>query len=167
MDQASGMFVSSGIAYRPDTDHGLFNIDIGSETYVTSYMTGRVSLMGLVNSDDWFTGADTGVRLQTPTRLAPFVGIGANTGFASETVVADDDWENNDDDGFIDEYGEEDWRISGAYISVYPEVGTHFWWTPDLRLSTYGRYMVSSEGRRADDWLIGASVAIFTNPFFQ
>ena len=71
---ASGMFVSTGYAKRKEVEDGLFAIDLGSEAYFTSYLTGRASLMGMVNDEDWYTGVDTGLRLQTPSRLAPFVG---------------------------------------------------------------------------------------------
>lgn len=161
---ASGMFVSGGYAKRTDADHGLFAIDIGTESYCTSFLTGRASLMGMGNGDDWFTGADLGLRLQTPTRLAPFVGAGVYAGYADEEVLADDDGKDNDDDGSIDEWREKDERFSGALAAVYPEVGAHFWWTPQVRLTGYGRYMVTTEGRTADDWQIGVGLAVFTNP---
>jgi hypothetical protein len=163
-EDASGLFVSGGYAKRADADHGLFAIDVGGEAYMTSYLTGRVSLMGMGNGEDWFTGADTGLRLQTPTRLAPFVGAGVFAGYAHETVSADDDWKDNDDDGRIDEFGEEDERISGTLAAVYPELGGHFWWTPQVRLTSYGRYMITTEGSDANDWQFGFGLALFTNP---
>ncbi|TWT93919.1 hypothetical protein [Stieleria varia] len=165
MADASGMFVSGGVTQRTNNDEGMLALDIGGEHYLSSYLTGRASLMGMANSDDWFTGVDTGLRLQTPTRLAPFVGLGAYAGFASEEVLADDDGKDNDDDGRIDEYREQDEVFSGAFAALYPEVGTHFWWTPGVRLTGFGRYMVSTEGRDSDDWMIGIGVAFFNNPF--
>lgn len=163
LEKASGIFVSGGITRRPDADNNLFAIDVGGEHYLTSYLTGRVSLVGMVN-DDWFTGADAGMRLQTPTRLAPFVGLGIFGGWARETVDASDDWIDNDDDGFTDEYGEEKKRVSGSYFAAYPETGFHLWWTPRIRLTTYGRYLISDDGRDSDDWMFGTGIAIFTNP---
>ncbi|MCA9137344.1 MAG: hypothetical protein KDB00_11315 [Planctomycetales bacterium] len=163
-EDASGLFVSGGYAKRSDADHGLAAIDVGAEAYFTSYLTGRASLMGMGNGDDWFTGLDTGLRLQTPTRLAPFVGAGMYAGYARESVLADDDWQDNDDDGSIDEWGEKKKRFSGAMAAVYPEVGAHFWWTPQIRLTSYGRYMVTTEGRTADDWQLGFGLAVFSNP---
>ncbi|WP_253159261.1 hypothetical protein [Stieleria tagensis] len=164
---ANGLFVSGGYAQRSDADHGLLSVDVGGEAYLTSYLTGRVSWMGMGNGEDWFTGADAGLRLQSPTRLAPFVGLGVFAGAADETVAADDDWEDNDDDGFIDEYGEEEERFSGALAAVYPELGAHFWWTPTVRLTSYGRYMVTTEGSDANDWQFGVGLAWFTNPYFE
>ncbi len=160
---SSGMFISGGVYTRPDAKTALGAVDVGVESYLTSFLTTRGSLMAAAGDDDWFTGLDLGLRLQSPTRLAPFVGIGTFAGYAEEVVSAEDDWIDNDDDGFVDERGEDKERFSGFLASVYPEVGGHFWWTPNLRLTGFGRYMVSTEGRDADDWLIGGGLAIFSN----
>lgn len=162
-DDAQGFFVSTGFAKRKEVEDGLLAIDVGAEKYLTSYLTGRASLTGMVNDEDWYTGVDTGLRLQSPSRLAPFVGVGLFGGGAKETVLADDDGIDNDDDGSIDERREKDTRFSGGLAAIYPEVGAHFWWTPQLRFSGYGRYMLTSEGREHDDWLIGFGLAVFTN----
>ena len=158
----SGFFVSGGAFARPDTDRTLGAIDIGLETYCTSYLTARGSLMLMGNDEDVFTGADLGMRLQSPTRLAPFVGGGFFGGYAREVVPAADDGIDNDDDGFTDERGEDKERFSGMLAAIYPEVGGHFWWTPNVRLTGFGRYMVTTEGRSADDWLVGGGIALFT-----
>ena len=163
LDGAHGLFVSTGYAKRKEVEDGLFAIDVGAENYFTSYMTGRVSLMAMVNDDDWFTGLDGGLRLQSPSRLAPFAGVGFFGGGAQETVIADDDGKDNDDDGVIDERKEKANRFSGGLAAFYPEVGAHYWWTPQLRLSGYGRYLMTSEGRDHDDWLVGFGLAVFTN----
>ncbi len=162
LDGATGMFASGGYTYRPDSDHSLMSLDVGGEAYMTSYLTGRASLMGMVNEDDWFTGADVGLRVQTPSRLAPFVGTGVYAGAARETVDASDDGIDNDDDGWVDENREKKKRFSGAFAAVYPEVGAHFWWTPRIRLTSYGRYMIATEGREADDWMLGVGLAVFS-----
>ena len=153
----SGMFLSGGAYTRPDTDKALAAIDIGAESYATSYLTARGSLMLVAGQDDIFTGLDLGLRLQSPTRLAPFAGVGTFAGYAREVVPAEDDWIDNDEDGFIDEDGEDKKRFSGLLASVYPEVGAHFWWTPGIRFTTFSRYMVTTEGRAADFWFFGVS----------
>ncbi|OYP35081.1 hypothetical protein CGZ80_13530 [Rhodopirellula sp. MGV] len=158
---SNGMFASGGYTYRPESENSLASIDVGVESYLTSYLTGRVSFMGMGNDEDWFTGADAGLRLQTPSRLAPFVGAGVFAGAARETIDASDDGIDNDDDGFIDENREKDKRFSGAFAAIYPEFGTHFWWTPRIRLTSYGRYMIATEGRDADDWMLGFGIAVF------
>lgn len=163
LDGAGGFFVSGGLMSRPDAKSELLGIDVGMEGYVASFATTRASLMFMSDGDDWFTGADLGLRIQSPTRLAPFAGVGMFAGYAKEVVRADDDWIDNDDDGFTDEDGEDRERFSDFLVSVYPETGVHFWWTPSLRLTGFGRYMVTSQGRDDDDWLIGGGLAVFTN----
>ncbi len=86
---SSGMFVSGGVYTRPDAKTALGAIDVGIESYATSFLTMRGSLMAAAGDDDWFTGLDLGLRLQSPTRLAPFVGVGTFTGYAEEVVPAD------------------------------------------------------------------------------
>jgi hypothetical protein len=164
-EDASGLFVSGGYSKRNDDDDGLLAIDIGAETYIASYLTGRASLMGMSNGEDWFTGADSGLRLQVPSRLAPFIGAGLYAGYADEVVPASNDNIDNDDDGFVDEAGEDKQRLSDAIAAIYPEAGAHFWWTPNIRLTGYGRYMVTTAGRATDDWLFGVGIALFTNPW--
>ncbi len=159
---SSGMFVSGGAYVRPDSQSGMGAIDVGVESYVTSYLTTRGSLTLFAGGGDLFTGLDLGMRLQSPSRLAPFAGAGTFAGYAREVVPADDDWIDNDEDGFIDEHGEDRERFSGFLLAVYPEVGTHFWWTPNIRLTGFGRYLVTTEGRDDDDWLIGGGVALFS-----
>ena len=156
---ASGSYISGGLATRGDSGSALAALELGTETYSESWVSGRSALSFVGDGDDIFTGADVGLRLQTPTRLAPFVGVGLFAGFAEETIDADDDFEDNDDDGLVDEYGEQEERISGALASIYPEVGAHFWWHSELRLSGYGRYLITTEGRDSDDWMIGFQLA--------
>ena len=67
-----------------------------------------------------------------------------------------------DEDGFTDERGEDKERFSGFLASVYPEVGSYFWWTPNVRFTGFGRYMITTEGRDDDDWLVGGGIAVFT-----
>ena len=96
--------------------------------------------------------------------MAPFIGTGLFGGVASQTVAADNDGVDNHDDLSIDEPDEKKSRISGALIGVYPELGVHFWWSPKVRFTGYGRYLVTTEGREADSWLYGVGVALMSGP---
>ena len=80
-------------------------IDIGREAYFTSFLTGRASLMGTGNGEDWLSGADAGLRFQSSSRFAPFVSAGLFAGYAKDVVLADDDWVDNDDDGYGTSWG--------------------------------------------------------------
>lgn len=160
LEGASGKFVSGGLAYRPDSG-GLAQVSVGAEHYYQSYLTGHAALTGIA-SDDYFVGADLGWRIQSPSRFAPFVGVGTFAGYSKESVDATDDNRDNDDDGLIDEWNEQDDRFDGFIAAVYPETGAHFWWNPSCRFTTYGRYLITTQGRRADDWLIGCGIAWFS-----
>ncbi|MCC9655693.1 hypothetical protein [Rhodopirellula halodulae] len=157
---AKGTYVSAGAAYRSNTGAG-GSLEVGSESYLTSYMTQRMSLAATAGWDQASLGVDTGLRLQTPTRLAPFVGVGGYVGMNWETVEADDDGIDNDEDGHTDEFGEEDTEYDLALASIYPELGAHFWWTPQVRLTGFGRYWVTTNGRDSDAWIVGGGLAIF------
>ncbi len=156
-----GGFVSAGLSNHPDSRAGGF-LDVGREWYHASYLTQRVSMMGVATPDEVTVGADTGVRLQTPTRLAPFVGVGGYAGIDWETVDASDDGADNDDDGSIDEPGEEDVDFTALFATVYPEIGWHFWWTPRVRLTGSGRYWITTDGRDSDGWVYVGGLAIFS-----
>lgn len=161
LSDVSGIYVSTGVAARSDAARGLLGADIGVERYITSFYTARGSLLGMTDGEDYFTGLDLGLRLQSPSRLAPFVGIGGFAGYAKESVSAERDGVDNDEDGFADEWGEEHERVSGAMAAAYPEIGVHLWWTPRVRLTGLGRYLFTTEGRDADDWWLGAGIAMF------
>lgn len=162
VEGASGLYGSAGVSARPIGNGTWGTVEVGTESYLASFLTMRGSLMGATDGDDYFTGADAGLRVQLPTRLAPFAGVGVFLGAAEEEVLADNDWIDNDDDGRIDEPGEERERFSGALAAFYPELGTHFWWNPNVRLTGFGRYFVTTHGRRNDDWVVGIGLALFS-----
>lgn len=155
-----GTYMSAGMAYRSNVG-GAGIVELGMEHYLTSYLTNRASLTATAGWDQLSLGLDGGVRLQTPTRLAPFAGAGGFIGTNWETVDARDDGKDNDGDGSIDERGEEDTEWDLTLVAVYPELGAHFWWTPRVRLTGFGRYMITSDGRASDTWLLGGGLAIF------
>ena len=100
--------------------------------------------------------------MQSPTRLAPFVGVGVIGGYATkEDPDANRDGRDNDDDGTVDELDEEDWDLDGVFGALYPEAGVHFWWSPRVRCSVTARYWFTTEGAAANDWLYGFSLALF------
>jgi len=156
----SGWTVGGATAYRPKTDDTLGGFDVGFERYPTSYLSQRIGLVGYASQEQGYIGIDSGVRLQTPTRLAPFVGAGGLIG-ASRTVRTDPDGIDNDDDYFIDEAGEKSSDIDHFLLAIYPEVGSHFWLTERLRATVYGRYLFTNISREQDDWMIGGQLTFF------
>lgn len=162
VDDFSGWYLSAGLTAIGDTPAPLGSIELGCTGYQTSYLTNRVGFIAAVNDEDFYIGGETGIRLQTPTRLAPFVGVGLFAGASSTRSPAEHDNVDNDDDGAVDEDGETEFDFDGVLAAVYPEVGLHFWWTPRVRLSGFGRFMVTTEGRRADSSYFGATIAILS-----
>jgi hypothetical protein len=156
-----GPYVGGGAQVRPRSGHAMGGAALGVEGYATSWLTGRGALSAFVGPDDGFLGVDLGVRLQTPTRLAPFVGLGTFNGVSRCYELADRDGVDNDDDGWIDESGEEKKTIDGWLSSLYPEAGAHWWINGDWRVTAYGRYLVTTEGRDNDDWLLGLQITSF------
>ena len=134
------------------------SLEIGREVYIENYFSNRISLAGLSGNGTTAIGLDVGARLQTPTRVAPFVGIGAKAGVLASDVVglaADVAFDSDSNEGF-----DEDTDIDGL-AAVYPEVGVHFWANGNFRFTLFGRYLVTTEGRDFDDWLIGAQIGLF------
>lgn len=135
--------------------------EIGLFSYIKPTLETRAGLKGLIGTgaDDWFLGGDFGLRVQSPSRVAPFLGVGTYLGGNRRNELAIDDHVDNDSDGAIDERGE----YKGVYsymASVYPELGVHFWLNGQTRLSTSAQYHLTTEGRADDFWFIGVSLSI-------
>ena len=131
------------------------NLEFGHELYVENYSSTRLSLTGLVGEEASAVGVDVGARLQTPTRVAPFVGIGAQAGILTidaAQIVAEIALDTDVDDRS---------SIRGL-AAVYPEFGVHFWPNGHLRLTLFSRYLVTTEGRDFDDWLFGGQIGLFS-----
>lgn len=157
----AGTYFSGGMQMRPESGRTLLGGEMGGEFYTTSWLTQRIALAGYLGQGDGLGAIDLGVRLQAPTRLAPFVGLGTFHGISRRLELADGDSRDNDDDGFIDEPGEEDARFAGWLSAIYPEVGAHIWIDGEWRVTTFGRYLITSDGRASDEWLLGTQLTVF------
>ncbi|MDP6558000.1 MAG: hypothetical protein QGG71_25255 [Pirellulaceae bacterium] len=156
-----GVYLSGGAQYQARASEPFAGIELGTEGYATSWTTGRVALAATGGDGEGRVGVDLGTRLQTPTRIAPFAGVGMFLGARPHKDLVDMDGLDNDDDGWIDEYGEKEWDFDNWLVAVYPEVGTHVWLNGSWRLTAYGRYLVTTEGRVHDDWLLGGQLTVF------
>jgi hypothetical protein len=146
------------------SDPGAGGAELGLFTYATEapWLEGHLGGSLLVSSaaDDIFAGANTGVRVQTPSRVAPFVGLGGYLGVSPLVGLenAESDGIDNDDNGMVDEPHETrlttDW-----FAAIYPEIGLHIWATPRMRWTGSAAYYVSTEGRDHDFWYLGAYVS--------
>ncbi len=156
-----GSFVGGGAMYRPKTDQTMAGADLGIENYRYSWLSERVSLGGYTSEDQTYLAVDGGFRVQTPTRLAPFAGIGALVGASRTVELADSDNVDNDDDKLTDEPGEKTSNIDHAFANAYSETGVHLWLNGNWRVTAFGRYMITSLGREHDDWMLGGQLSFF------
>jgi hypothetical protein len=157
-----GRYFGGGAQINPRSGSPMGGLESGAEGYPANWMTGRGALSLFAGEDDAYGGLDLGLRLQSPTRVAAFVGVGTFHGASRKVEDADDDGIDNDDDGWIDEYGEDKESFDGWLSSIYPEIGTHLWINGRWRLTGYGRYLITTEGRQHDDWLLGIQLARFS-----
>ena len=157
-----GLFVSGGGQFLAKSDAPIVGAEVGYEYYPTSYYSQRISGLLLSDSNQGFAGMDVGARFQTPTRLAPFAGVGMYNGFSRGEMDADLDRRDNDEDNAIDEGGETESIVDGYILAVYPEFGVHFWLNGSGRITMYTRYFVTSEGRSQDQWLLGGQATVFS-----
>lgn len=157
-EEATGVFTSIGFGTDPDA----FGGDLGFSHYNTSWLESHLSLSGLFNegSEGFNLGGRAGVRIQPPSRLAPFVGIGLFAGFNEYDVIADSDGRDNNDNRVVDEAGElaEKSEFLG---SLYPEMGVHYWINPNCRLTTSAAYHVTTSGRNYDNWVFSVGIGGF------
>jgi hypothetical protein len=134
--------------------------EAGLFRYPNPYLEGRVGLAGLIYESDAPVsgGVLAAARLQTPTRLAPFAGIGAYAGMTPDKSTTNDGVDN-DSNGQIDEWGESE---NDFVFAVVPEAGCHFWLTPGWRLTGSTSYYVTGAGRDHDFLMFNVSLACLT-----
>jgi len=154
VEGGGGTYVAVAGADQPATLGG----SIGLFAFPKSWLEVQGGLTGLLGSgaEDALGGLNIGLRLNTPTRVAPFAGVGAAVAWSKRD--ASNDSVDNDHDFLIDEFDEEESNVLGA---IYPEVGLHYWLNHRLRLTGGASYFVTSEGRDYDFWYYGLSLSIF------
>lgn len=154
VEGGGGAYVTLAAADQPATLGG----SIGVFAFPKSWLEVQGGLTGLVGSgaEDALGGLTVGLRLQPPTRVAPFAGVGAVVTWSERD--ASHDGFDNDGDFLIDEFDEEE---SNVLTAIYPEVGVHYWLNHRLRLTGSASYFVTSEGRDYDFWYYGLSLSIF------
>lgn len=110
------------------------------------YRGGLAGLLHATGKHPLSGGLVGSVRVQPPSRLAPFVGVGAYGGWAGERSATSDGLDN-DHDGSVDEVDEDDTDMA---LAVFPELGAHFWINHRTRLTTSVSYQVTNQGRDND-----------------
>lgn len=148
-----GLYVKGGWSENPDA--GL--VEMGAYGYSTPWMSSHIGLSGLIGEEDIYglPGLELGTRFQSPSRVAPFVGVGTYVNLLDVGINALLDSLDDDDCGCP----EDDYKWSSVFATIYPEVGVHYWATPGLRVTGSAAYHFSSEGRDSDFLLLGVSFA--------
>jgi hypothetical protein len=151
-----------GVAATAGPDPVTVGGELSMFGYSEPWVEGRLGLMGVAGTGDanLFGGLTAGARLQTPTRFAPFVGLGGFAGGGNRD--ASDDGIDNDNDCCIDERGEKEDEFFG---SVFPEVGVHYWLSPRVRLTPNAAYHVTTSGRDDDQWFFGVGLSFLSGPY--
>ena len=153
-EDLDGLYVGGGVQMR-DGGNVLGGAEVGWEAYWQNWLTGRAALGIYGNEGEGYGGLDLGLRVQSPTRVAPFVGVGlfngGSKGVEEGTFI--------DEDGFVTD---ERSTLDGWITAVYPEIGLHAWINGNWRVSGFGRYFVTTHGRDDDHWLVGFQVSRFT-----
>lgn len=159
VDGRSGFYAGAAASDDPLT----LGVEAGGFHYLNHSVESRVALKGLLGTgaSDYFAGADVGLRLQSPSRLAPFVGVGTYLGGNSRSEPAENDLQDNDNDGSIDELGEKE-NVGKFFASVYPEVGVHYWLNGKTRLTTSAQYHLTTAGRDDDFVFMGISIGLLS-----
>lgn len=138
--------------------------EAGAFFYGEPWLEGRIGLAGLIHEtgEHPISGGMLGsVRLQIPSRLAPFAGIGVYGGWAG-LESADNDGYDNDNDGSIDEWGENDHALA---LAIFPEVGAHLWISHRTRITTSVTYYVTNQGRDDDFLFYSVGLSFFGNMY--
>ena len=136
--------------------------EIGLFYYPKPYLEERIALAGLAYEDDYpgSGGILFGGRLQSPSRIAPFVGSGIYVGQTPEISLSEDGIDNNRN-GIIDDDDEVKQEFIGALV---PEIGCHYWLSSKWRLTGSASYYVTTTSSDDQFLMFNVSLARLANP---
>jgi len=159
VEQKGGAYAKG--AYSQNPDSGL--LELGLYHYGKPWMSlhGGLSVLLGENQIVGFPGLDGGVRFQTPSRFAPFVGAGV---YADLSPVVFNNSSNNDQQGLLSPTGPTTTQTRNSFAAVYPEAGFHYWLTSGLRMTGSAGYYFSSGGRDQDFLMVGLTFAHMSQP---
>lgn len=172
--------ISVGVAYQADPDS--LGGRVGMFRYPSPNVENYIGFSGVdgATTENLMLGVDGGVRFQPATRIAPFAGVGGFAGIGWQSAAATGaipvalaiDGTLNDDEDDSKSFDEDDYPLTGALYSeevigtkrqflgaFYPEIGVHYWLTPNIRLTGSSQYWLTTLGRDDDFWFHSASVS--------
>ena len=151
----NGFYTSVASGTEPATA----SAELGMLVMPWSWLETRVGATGIVGSpgESIYGGGTLGVRLQSPSRFSPFIGVGGYVGEEPWEILED---VLNENDDWSTETSDNDSGDSIVFAG-YPELGAHFWLTPRWRLTTSMSYYV---GWSEEPWFFSIGVAKIPGP---
>ena len=145
VDEESGGYLAGGGGVSPSGDGAGF-AEFGLLYFPSSWSEARVGLAGAGSTaaSNLFGGLNAGLRVQSPTRLSPFAGLGMYGGVSYDDCPDDSPCHHDHAHGFA---------------AVYPELGVHYWVNGTTRISGNAAYWFNTEGRDSDLWMFGLAVS--------
>lgn len=146
LEKKSGMFYAANVQPHPSA----VGAEVGSFTYLKPWLEEQLAIAGLFSDDldDVFVGGKVAARIQSPSRVAPFVGVGGFAGLFHKGTAHDFAWL------MLHDPDHRDWNPGDdglhPMFAVYPEAGIHWWLDSEVRLTASLSYYITTEGRDHD-----------------
>ncbi|QDU96109.1 hypothetical protein [Lignipirellula cremea] len=143
------------------------HLKFGYFDYMESWLERQFTLGAFRSNslNDTVFGPQATFRVQSPSRLAPFVGVSGLAGVLHKGTLHDGvdlivrSLQNDDDDCGCDKNrGLPDDHLHPVFVGA-PEVGVHYWLNADLRATASLSYAMSTEGRDHDAFFLNFEIA--------
>jgi hypothetical protein len=143
IEEEFGGYISAGGG--AEGDDKAFLASLGLLVFPTYWSEARIGLGvgGASSLESGFSGLEAGVRVQTPTRLAPFVGCGGYAGGNGFSLGGDSVWDDDDESIGV----------------IYPELGVHLWINGSTRASLSAAHWFTTVPGDHDLWVFSLSLA--------
>ena len=138
----SGLYTGAGIATR---QRAAAVGEVGVTWLPTSWSTVRIGAEGMLAEGlpTYLTGGIVGVRLQSPTRFSPYVGLAGMAGVADTSTTAQSTY--IDKQGNLVQEGDRVPGVTKGLAAIIPEVGMSYWFTSRVRLNVGASYYLTTD----------------------
>ena len=138
----SGLYTGAGIATR---QRAAAVGEVGVSWLPTSWSTVRVGAEGMLAEGlpTYLTGGIIGVRLHSPTRFSPYVGVAGMAGVADTSTTAQSTY--IDKQGNLVQEGDRVPGVTKGLAAIIPEVGMSYWFTSRVRLNVGASYYMTTD----------------------
>ncbi len=138
----SGLYTGAGIATR---QLAAAVGEVGMTWLPTSWSTMRVGVEGMLAEGlpTYLTGGIVGVRLHSPTRFSPYVGVAGMAGVSDTSTTAQSTY--IDKQGNLVQEGDRVPGVTKGLAAIIPEVGMSYWFTSRVRLNVGASYYMTTD----------------------